>query len=100
VRSSSGALALLVGARCFVEAVAFTAFFAVAHAGSQGRDPLPVLATVLPLFGCALLLVTVMREIGSERRSSLVLVVTLAAGVAWGLTLPMHDADEIGRAHV
>jgi len=93
VRSSSGALALLVGARCFVEAVAFTAFFAVAHAGSQGRDPLPVLATVLPLFGCALLLVTVMREIGSERRSSLVIVVTLAAGVAWGLTLPMHDAD-------
>ncbi len=90
---ASGAVALLVGARCWVEAVAFAALAAVAHAGAQGRDPMPVLPTALALFGAALLLVTLLREIGSERRSATVLVVTLAAGVAWGLTLPMHDPD-------
>ena len=90
---ANGAIALLVGARCFVEAVTFTALAAIAHAGTQGRDPLPVFPTVLPLFGAGLLLVTLLREIGSERRSAIVLVVTLAAGVSWGLALPMRDPD-------
>src|SRR5205814_6593659 len=90
---ANGAVALLVGARCFVEAVTFTALAAIAHAGTQGRDPLPIVSTALPLFGAGLLLVTLLRETGNERRSATVLVVTLAAGVAWGLTLPMRDPD-------
>lgn len=90
---ASGALALLVGARCLVEAVAFAALAALAHAGSQGSGPMPVTPTVLVLLGGALLLVTLLRELGSERRSATILVVTLAAGVAWGLTLPMRDPD-------
>ena len=90
---SSGAVALLVGARCFVEAVTFAALAAIAHAGTAGRDPLPVLPTVLALFGAGLLLATVLREAGAERRSATVLVITLAASAAWGLTLPMRDPD-------
>ena len=93
MRSSSGAVALLVGARCFVEATTFTALAAVAHAGSQGRDPLPVLQTLLLLYGGSLLLVTVLRERGEQRRSTFVLIATLALGVAYGLSLPMRDAD-------
>ncbi|HZP95770.1 MAG TPA: DUF4129 domain-containing protein [Candidatus Limnocylindria bacterium] len=89
----SGAVSLLIVARCFVEAVSFAALAALAHAGTQGRDPLPVLPTTLALFGAALLLVSLVREIGGERRSGTILVVTLAASVAWGLTLPMRDAD-------
>ncbi|HYK98633.1 MAG TPA: DUF4129 domain-containing protein [Candidatus Acidoferrales bacterium] len=93
MRSSAGAVALLVGARCFIEAVTFTALLAVAHAGSQGRDPLPVIQTLLMLYGGSLLLVMLLRETGTERRSAFVLVVTLALGVAYGLSLPMHDPD-------
>ncbi len=89
----SGPLALLAAARCLVEAVAFAALAGVAHAWSQGRDPMPITPTALALFGAALLLVTLLREIGGERRSATVLVVTLGGGVAWGLTLPMRDPD-------
>lgn len=90
---ASGAVALLVGARCFVEAVTFAALAAIAHAGTAGRDPMPVLPTVLALFGAGLLLATILREAGAERRSATVLVVTLAASAAWGLSLPMRDPD-------
>jgi uncharacterized protein DUF4129 len=93
---ANGAIALLVGARCFVEAVTFTAAAAVAHAAASGREPMPVLPTTLILFGAGLLLVTIMREAGSERRSSLILVIALAASVAWGLSLPARDADGFG----
>ena len=93
MRSSAGALALLVGARAFVEAVTFTALLAVAHATTKGRDPLPVIQTALALYGAALLLVLLLRETGAERRSAFILVVTLALGVAYGLSLPMRDPD-------
>ena len=93
MRSSGGAVALLVGARCFVEATTFTALAALAHAGTQGRDPLPVIQTLLLLYGGALLLVALVRETGEQRRSAFVLILTLALGIAYGLSLPMHDAD-------
>ena len=89
----SGAVALLTAARCFVEAVTFTAVAAIAHAGVAGRDPLPVLQTVLALFGGTLLLATLLREAGTERRSATVIVITLGASAAWGLSLPMRDPD-------
>ncbi len=89
---SSGALALLVGARCFVEAVTFGALAALAHALVSGRDPVPVLPTTLVLFGVGLLLVTVLREAGTERRSATIVVITLAGAAAWGLTLPMKTS--------
>jgi hypothetical protein len=91
---SNAALALLVGARCFVEAVTFGALAALGHAIASGRDPLPVLPTTLVLFGAGLLLVTVLREAGSERRSATVIVLTLAGAAAWGLAQPMRpNAD-------
>jgi hypothetical protein len=86
---SSAAVALLIGARCFVEAVTFSALAAVGHSVVSGRDPLPVLPTALVLFGVALVLVTVLREAGAERRSAAILVITLAVAAAWGLSLPM-----------
>ncbi len=90
---ASGAVALLVAARCFVEAVMLGALAAVAHAAVLGRDPMPLLSTVLLLFGAGLLLVTLLREIGGERRGPTILVVALAASVAWGLSLPMRAPD-------
>jgi len=86
---SSAAVALLIGARCFVEAVTFSALAALGHAIASGRDPLPVLPTALVLFGVGLVLVTVLREAGAERRSAAILVITLAVAAAWGLSLPM-----------
>ena len=89
----SGAIALLVGTRCFVEAVTFSALASIGHAAVSGRDPLPSLPTFFALFGAGLLLVMLLREIGSERRSATIVVVTLAAAAAWGLSLPMRNPD-------
>jgi hypothetical protein len=90
---ANGALALLIGARCFVEAVTFTALAAIGHLAAAGRDPMPTLPTFFLLFGAALLLVTFLREIGDQRRSATIIVVTLGAAAAWGLSLPMKDPD-------
>jgi hypothetical protein len=90
---ASGALALLIAARCFVEAVTFTALAAIGHIAVAGRDALPVMPTFFMLFGAGVLLVTLLREIGGERRSATIIVISLAAAVAWGLSLPMKDPD-------
>ena len=90
---SNGALALLIGTRCFVEAVTFTALASLAHIFTAGRDPLPVLPTLFILFGTGLLLATVLREIGGERRSATIMVITLAGAAAWGISLPMRNPD-------
>lgn len=89
----SGAVAILIGARCFVEAVAFTCIAAIAHVFTTGLAPLPIVPWTLVLFGIGVLLVTIQREVKSERRGTTILVVTLAAGVVWGLTLPARDPD-------
>ena len=89
----SAAVAILIGARCFVEAVAFTCIAAIAHAGTTGIGPLPIVTWTLVLFGVGLVLVTIQREVRSERRGTTILIVTLAAGVVWGLVLPARDPD-------
>ena len=89
----SAAVAILIGARCFVEAVAFTTIAALAHVGTTGIAPLPIVPWTLVLFGVGILLVTIQREVKSERRGTTILVVTLAAGVVWGLMLPARDPD-------
>jgi hypothetical protein len=89
----SAAVAILIGARCSVEAVAFTCIAAIAHVGTTGIAPLPIVPWTLVLFGIGILLVTVQREVKSERRGTTILIVTLAAGVVWGLTLPARDPD-------
>ncbi|MGH2490786.1 MAG: hypothetical protein ACRDF9_04690, partial [Candidatus Limnocylindria bacterium] len=89
----SAAVAILIGARCFVEAVAFTTIAAMAHAWTTGIAALPIVPWTLVLFGIGLLLVTIQREVKSERRGTTILVVTLAAGVVWGLMLPARDPD-------
>jgi len=94
VRSSGGAIALLGASRCFVEALTATALAAVAVGSTAGREPMPVLPTALVLFGTGLLLVTVLREAGGERRSGTIVVLWLAGAAAWGVTLPMRaNAD-------
>ena len=89
----SAAVAILIGARCFVEAVAFTTIAALAHVGTTGILPLAIVPWTLVLFGVGILLVTIQREVRSERRGTTILVVTLAAGVVWGLVLPARDPD-------
>ncbi len=89
----SAAVAILIGARCFVEAAAFTCIAAIAHVGTTGIAPLPIVPWTLVLFGIGILLVTIQREVRSERRGTTILIVTLAAGVVWGLTLPARDPD-------
>lgn len=89
----SGAIAVLIGARCFVEAVAFTTIAALAHALITGIAPLPIVPWTLLLFGLGIVLATIQREVKSERRGTTILIVTLAAGVIWGLSLPARDPD-------
>jgi hypothetical protein len=89
----SAAVAILIGARCFVEAVAFTAIAAMAHALTTGIAPLPLVPWTLVLFGIGILLATIQREVKSERRGTTIIIVTLAAGVVWGLALPARDPD-------
>jgi hypothetical protein len=89
----SAAVAILIGARCFVEAAAFTCIAAIAHVGTTGLAPLPIVPWTLVLFGIGVLLVTIQREVRSERRGTTILIVTLAAGVVWGLALPARDPD-------
>ena len=89
----SAAVAILIGARCFVEAVAFTTIAAMAHALTTGIAPLAIVPWTLVLFGIGILLVTIQREVKSERRGTTILIVTLAAGVVWGLALPARDPD-------
>ncbi|MEP6693850.1 MAG: DUF4129 domain-containing protein [Chloroflexota bacterium] len=89
----SAAIAILIGARCFVEAVAFTCIAAIAHVATTGTNPLPIVPWTMVLFGIGLLLVTIQREVKSEKRGTTILIVTLAAGVVWGLTLPARDPD-------
>jgi hypothetical protein len=90
---ASGAVAILIGARCFVEAVAFTSIGALAHVATTGTLPLPIVPWTLVLFGVGIVLVTIQREVKSERRGTSIIIVTLAAGVAWGLVLPARDPD-------
>ena len=89
----SAAVAVLIGARCFVEAVAFTTIAALAHVFTTGIAPLPIVPWTMVLFGVGLLLATIQREVRSERRGTTIVIVTLAAGVAWGLVLPARDPD-------
>ncbi len=89
----SAAVAVLIGARCFVEAAAFTTIAALAHAFTTGIAPLPIVPWTMVLFGIGIVLATIQREVRSERRGTTILIVTLAAGVAWGLVLPARDPD-------
>jgi hypothetical protein len=89
----SAAIAVLIGARCFVDAVAFTAIAALAHVFTTGIAPLPIVPWTMVLFGIGLLLATIQREVRSERRGTTILIITLAAGVGWGLVLPARDPD-------
>jgi hypothetical protein len=89
----SAAVAVLIGARCFVEAVAFTTIAALAHAFTTGIAPLPIVPWTMVLFGVGILLATIQREVRSERRGTTILLVTLAAGVAWGLILSARNPD-------
>jgi hypothetical protein len=89
----SAAVAVLIGARCFVEAVAFTTIAALVHVFTTGTAPLPIVPWTMALFGVGILLATIQREVRSERRGSTILIVTLVAGVAWGLMLPARNPD-------
>ena len=84
------AYAVLIGARVYVEAAAFASLAGVAHALAAGREPLPLVATTLVVFGAGLLLVSLMREIATQQRSSGIVVAGLGAAVLAALFLPMR----------
>ncbi len=90
---SSGAVAILIATRCFVEAAAFAMLASLAHVMTTGTVPLALVPSTLGLFGAGLVLVTIQRERGAERRSATIIVLALAAGIAWGLLLPARDPD-------
>src|SRR5258705_13833829 len=88
---ASGAVAILIGARCFVEAVAFTCIAAIAPGFTTGTVPLPIVPWTLVLFGIGFLLVTLPRGGESERRGAPILIVTAARGGLLGPVLPARD---------
>jgi hypothetical protein len=60
---------------------------------TTGIAPLPIVPWTMVLFGIGIVLATIQREVRSERRGTTIVIVTLAAGVAWGLVLPARDPD-------
>ncbi|TME97151.1 MAG: hypothetical protein E6I40_01955, partial [Chloroflexi bacterium] len=92
-RSSSRAVVTLLVARAVLEGVTFGAALALVHAISGGRFALPLVATTLAMTGASLLLIALVRELASERRSGAVIVATFAAGIVVALVLPTRALD-------
>ena len=92
-RSSSRAVVTLLVARAVLEGVTFGAALALVHAISGGRFALPLVATTLAMTGASLLLIALVRELASERRSGAVIAATFAAGIVVALVLPTRALD-------
>ncbi|TMG32660.1 MAG: hypothetical protein E6H94_11540 [Chloroflexi bacterium] len=80
-------------ARAVLEGVTFGAALALVHAISGGRFALPLVATTLAMTGASLLLIALVRELASERRSGAVIAATFAAGIVVALVLPTRALD-------
>lgn len=88
-------LILIVAARSLCEAVTFSIFGAFVHAATLGRDPIAIWPTAIGLFGITLVLSAILRERGTVRQSATLIVIVIAAFVAWGLIQPVRSADAL-----
>jgi hypothetical protein len=95
-RSSARAAITLLIARCVVEGVTFGALLAVVHAVAGGRSAVPLFAAALAMTGASLLVVALVRELASERRSGAVIAATFAAGILAAFVLPARGLDGAG----
>jgi hypothetical protein len=78
-----------------MEAIAFACLLAVAQLAG-GSAPVALAPATLALLGTTLVLVAVLREIGSERRGTAIVATTLLAGVVLAVVLPAHRLDVVG----
>jgi hypothetical protein len=78
-----------------VEATAFGCLTALVHSAG-GIEPLALTPATLALAGITLVLVAALREAGSERRGSTIVVSTLAGGIALAVLLPTRPLDVVG----
>lgn len=93
MRSERRALAVVLASRAFSLAAGLGVLASLLHAVAVGRAPVPLVPTTLALFGLTLVLSALLRERGTVGRSTGLVVVTIAAWVAWGLALPARDPD-------
>lgn len=88
-------MVLIVAARSLCEAATFSIFGAFVHAATAGRDPIDIWPATIGLFGITLVLSAVLRERGTVRQSTTLMVMVLAAFVGWGLMQPVRSADAL-----
>lgn len=93
-RSSSRAFAALLIARAVMEAIAFACLLALVHM-SGGIEPLALTPTTFAIIGATLVLVSALRETGSEARGTAVVSATLGAGLLLAVVLPTHPLDVV-----
>ena len=95
MRSDRRTAILIVTSRALSEAVALAALAGILHAIVLGRDPIPMIATTLALFGITLILAALLRERGTTRQSVGLVAVVLLAWVAWGMAQPARSPDGV-----
>ena len=77
-----------------MEAIGLACLFAIVHADG-GLEPLGLTPTVLGLTGVTLVLLAVLRETGSEGRSTAIVGATLGGGVLLAIVLPTRQMDTL-----
>lgn len=83
----------LAVARSVLEAVIFASPAAALHIVTGGRSPLPMLTTVLLVFGASVILVAVLRDARAERQNLVLTVSVIAAAIALSLAQPTQGTD-------
>lgn len=92
---ASRAIVVIVASRALSEAVTFAVIATFVHAGTVGRDPVPLWTATLAIFGVTLVLTSVLRERGTVRQSTGLAVVVIGGAAAWGLTLEARSPDAL-----
>src|SRR2546428_5477237 len=94
-RSSSRAIATLLVTRAVMEAIAFGCLLAVAQTVG-GAAPLALTPATIGILGATLVLVAALRETGSEKRGTAIVVTTLLVSAVLAIILPAHRLDVVG----
>lgn len=92
---SERAVVLIVASRALSEAVTFAIVATFLHAGTVGKDPIPLWTASLATLGVTLVLTSVLRERGTVRQSAGLIVVVIGGAAAWGLTLEARSPDAL-----
>ena len=83
----------LAVARSVLEAVIFACPAAALHTLTGGRSPLPMLTTVLLVFGASLILVALLRDARAERQNLVLTLGVIGAAIALSLMQPTQATD-------